>query len=77
MSRRAIRRGYKLSVLRLTLEDHMNYEDDPRQLTEAGPHPRSQHPTPGELVQDEAVPIGRSDSDCVLLPMHHSIDHFE
>jgi hypothetical protein len=77
MSWREIRRGYTLSVLGLTVEDHMSDEGNARELTEADPHPRSQHRTPLEIVQDEAGPIGRSDSDCVLLPPHHPVDYFE
>ena len=77
MSWSEMRRGYRLSVLGLTLEDHVNDEADVRELTGADPHPRSQHRTPREIVQDETGPICRSDSDRVVLPLDHSIDHFE
>jgi hypothetical protein len=38
---------------------------DPRQKTQAEPHPVSDHRTPREIAADEAGPIGKPDSDIV------------
>lgn len=38
---------------------------DPRQKTQAEPHPVSDHRTPREIAADEAGPIGKPDLDIV------------
>lgn len=38
---------------------------DPRQKTQAEPHPISDHRTPREIAADEAGPIGKPDLDIV------------
>jgi hypothetical protein len=38
---------------------------DPDQLTQANPHPVSQHRSPREIAADEAGPIGQPDLDVV------------
>jgi hypothetical protein len=76
MSWKETRRGYRLSVMGLTMEDSMNDEGDAGELTGADPHPRSQHRTPCEIAQDEAAAI-RSKANHALLLAHHSIDHLE
>lgn len=38
---------------------------DPKEATQANPHPISQHRTPREIAADEAGPIGQPDLDVV------------
>ena len=38
---------------------------DPGGLTQANPHPVSQHRTPREIAEDEAGPIGQPDLDVI------------
>ena len=38
---------------------------DPREATQADPHPVSGHRTPHEIAEDEAGPIGRADAEVV------------
>ena len=38
---------------------------DPKETTQANPHPISQHRTPREIAADEAGPIGQPDLDVV------------
>ena len=38
---------------------------DPGELTQANPHPVSQHRSPREIAADEAGPIGQPDLDVV------------
>ena len=40
---------------------------DPSGLTQANPHPVSQHRTPREIAEDEAGPIGQPDLDVICV----------